>query len=47
MTHELPLVIFTLAAQLSVGSFVVLGLIHVLGARVPATERDRVVDPAL
>ena len=47
MTHELPLVIFTLAAQLSVGSFVVLGLIHILGARVPATERDRVVDPAL
>ena len=28
MLSELPLVIFTIIAQMSVGSFVVLGLIH-------------------
>lgn len=47
MTHELPLVIFTIAAALSAGSFVTLGVIHVLGAKVPQRVMDRVTDPAL
>lgn len=47
MLHELPLVIFTIAAQMSAGSFIVLGLIHLLGAKVPAATMDRVTDPAL
>ncbi|WP_162873000.1 dimethyl sulfoxide reductase anchor subunit family protein [Austwickia chelonae] len=47
MTHELPLVAFTLIAQMSVGSFVVLGLIHLLNARVDPHVMDRVTDPAL
>ena len=47
MTHELPLVIFTIAAAMSAGSFIVLGIIHVLGARVPQRVMDRVTDPAL
>lgn len=47
MLHEMPLVIFTIAAQLSAGSFVVLGLIHLFGARVPQKVMDRVTDPAL
>lgn len=47
MLHELPLVIFTIAAQMSVGSFIVLGLIQLFGARVPAQTMNRVTDPAL
>lgn len=47
MVHELPLVIFTIAAQMSAGSFIVLGLIHLVGARVPEHTMDRVTDPAL
>lgn len=47
LSHELPLVIFTICAQMSVGTFIVLGLVHVLNARVPATVMDRVADPAL
>lgn len=47
MTHEMPLVIFTIAAALSAGSFITLGIIHVLGARVPQKVMDRVTDPAL
>lgn len=47
MLHELPLVIFTVIAQMSVGSFVVLGLIHVIGFRTPPKVMDRVSDPAL
>lgn len=47
LTHELPLVIFTIAAQMSVGSFIVLGLVHVFNARVPASTMDRIADPAL
>lgn len=47
MTHEMPLVIFTIAAALSAGSFITLGIIHVFGARVPAKVMDRVTDPAL
>ncbi|WP_168582597.1 dimethyl sulfoxide reductase anchor subunit family protein [Gephyromycinifex aptenodytis] len=47
MLHELPLVIFTVMAQMCVGAFVTLGAIHVLGARVDAKTMDRVSDPAL
>lgn len=47
LTHELPLVIFTIMAQMSVGSFVALGLIHLLHPRVPQQVMDRVTDPAL
>lgn len=47
MLHELPLVIFTIVAQMCVGAFVTLGLIHVFGAKVPAHVMDEVSDPAL
>lgn len=47
MLHELPLVIFTIAAQLSAGSFIVLGIIHLAAARVPQQTMDKVTDPAL
>jgi anaerobic dimethyl sulfoxide reductase subunit C len=47
MLHELPLVIFTIIAQMSVGSFVVLGLIHLFGARSGRDVIDKVSDPAL
>ncbi|AQP45229.1 dimethyl sulfoxide reductase anchor subunit family protein [Tessaracoccus flavus] len=47
MLHELPLVIFTIFAQMSVGSFVALGVIQLLGARVPAGTMEKVTRPAL
>lgn len=50
MLHEFPLVVFTIIAQMSVGSFVVLGLIHLLGGRAggrSADVIDKVSDPAL
>jgi anaerobic dimethyl sulfoxide reductase subunit C (anchor subunit) len=47
MLHELPLVIFTIIAQMSVGSFVVLGLIHLFGGRAGRDVIDKVSDPAL
>lgn len=47
MLSELPLVIFTIIAQMSVGSFVVLGLIHLFGARAGRDVIDKVSDPAL
>jgi len=47
MLSELPLVIFTIIAQMSVGSFVVLGLIHLLGGRAGRDVIDKVSDPAL
>lgn len=46
--HELPMIIFTVLAQLSVGAFVALGVINVLG--IPRYGRDtieRVTDPAI
>jgi anaerobic dimethyl sulfoxide reductase subunit C (anchor subunit) len=47
-TRELPLVFFTIMAQMSVGCFVVLGLIHVFGGRRLGAKRvDRISDPAL
>jgi len=45
--HELPLVIFTICAQMSVGSFVTLGIIQLLGSRVPAATMEKVTRPAL
>jgi len=46
--HELPLVTFTILAQMSVGAFVVLGLIQLLGRKRFGTERiDKLSDPAL
>ncbi len=47
MLTETPLVIFTILAQMSAGSFVVLGLIHLAYARTNAATMDRVSDPAL
>jgi anaerobic dimethyl sulfoxide reductase subunit C (anchor subunit) len=47
MLRELPLVIFTIIAQMSVGSFVVLGLIHLFGGRAGRAVIDKVSDPAL
>jgi anaerobic dimethyl sulfoxide reductase subunit C (anchor subunit) len=45
---ELPLVLFTLLTQMAVGSFVVLGAVHVRARRrYPATTVDRLSDPAL
>lgn len=47
MLHELPLVIFTICAQMSVGSFIVLGLIHLRRFNVPQNVMDQVTRPAL
>ncbi|MBB1509664.1 DmsC/YnfH family molybdoenzyme membrane anchor subunit [Tessaracoccus sp. MC1756] len=47
MLHELPLVIFTICAQMSVGSFIALGIIQLAGSRVPAEAMERVTRPAL
>ena len=45
---ELPLVAFTILAQLSVGSFVVLGIVHLVARRrVDAAALDKLSDPAL
>lgn len=47
-THELPLVTFTILAQMSVGAFVVLGLIQLIAGRKVSREQiDRLSDPAL
>ena len=46
--QELPLVAFTILAQLSVGSFVVLGLVQLFaGRKADADAVDRLTDPAL
>ena len=46
--HELPLVAFTILAQMSVGSFVVLGVVHLFGIRKHGHGAvDRLSDPAL
>jgi anaerobic dimethyl sulfoxide reductase subunit C (anchor subunit) len=47
MLTETPLVIFTILAQMSAGSFVVLGLIHLIYVRTDPATMDRVSDPAL
>jgi len=47
-THDWSLVLFTILAQMSVGSFVVLGIVHFLVARKHgAEEADRMSDRAL
>lgn len=47
-THELPLVTFTVLAQLSVGAFVVLGLVQTLARRrFAADDIEALSDPAL
>ena len=47
-THELPLVTFTILAQMSVGAFVVLGLVQVLARRRFAADQvEALSDPAL
>ena len=47
-THELPMIIFTVLAQMSVGAFVVLGVVQVFASRRYGREAvDRVTDPAL
>lgn len=46
-TAELPLVIFTILAQMSVGCFVVLGVVHLANRRHGDEAVDRLSDPAL
>lgn len=47
-THELPMIIFTVLGQMSVGAFVVLGVVQVFAARkFGAAAVDKVTDPAL
>ena len=47
-THELPMIIFTVLGQLSVGAFVVLGIVQVAAhRRYGAAAVDTVTDPAL
>ncbi|WP_043502468.1 dimethyl sulfoxide reductase anchor subunit family protein [Georgenia sp. SUBG003] len=46
--HELPMIVFTVLAQMSVGAFVVLGVVQVLASRrYGRAAVDRVTDPAL
>lgn len=46
--HELPMILFTVLAQMSVGAFVVLGVVQTLGsAKYKASTIDRIADPAL
>lgn len=46
--HELPMIAFTILAQMSVGAFVVLGIVQIVAARRFGSEAiDRVTDPAL
>lgn len=46
--HELPMIIFTVFAQMSVGAFIVLGIIQTIGSlRHTSRTVDRVADPAL
>ena len=47
-TQDTPLVIFTILAQLSVGAFVVNGVLHVLAGRKNGQAKiDKLSDPAL
>ena len=46
--HELPMILFTILAQMSVGAFVVLGIVQIVAARRFGAEAiDKVTDPAL
>lgn len=45
---ELPMIVFTVLAQMSVGAFLVLGLVQTLGSlRYKSATIDRIADPAL
>jgi anaerobic dimethyl sulfoxide reductase subunit C len=47
-TNELPMIIFTVLGQLSVGAFVVLGIVQVFASRRHGKDAvDKVTDPAL
>lgn len=47
-THELPMMVFTLFAQMSVGAFVVLGVVQLVAARRYGREAvDKITDPVL
>lgn len=46
-TSEIPLVIFTILAQMSVGCFVTLGVVHLVNQRRGPETVDRLSDPAL
>lgn len=47
-THELPMMIFTIAAQMSVGAFVTLGVVQLAASRRYGKEAiDKITDPAL
>ena len=47
-THEIPLVIFTILAQMSVGAFVINGILHVFAERKNGQAKiDKLSDPAL
>lgn len=47
-THELPMILFTVLSQMSVGAFVALGAVQVLAmGRYPSRVIDRLADPAL
>lgn len=46
--HELPNMIFTIAAQMSVGAFVTLGIIQIIASRRSGKDAiDKITDPAL
>lgn len=46
--HELPMILFTVISQMSVGAFLMLGLLQVLGRRkYSGATIDRLADPAL
>lgn len=46
--HELPMIIFTVFAQMSVGAFLVLGVVQTFGSlRHDSKTIDRIADPAL
>ena len=47
-THELPMILFTVLSQMSVGAFVALGVVQILAmGRYPRSVIDRLADPAL
>lgn len=47
-THELPMMIFTIAAQMSVGAFVTLGIVQLVASRRYGRDAvDTITDPAL
>ncbi|WP_296135951.1 DmsC/YnfH family molybdoenzyme membrane anchor subunit [uncultured Tessaracoccus sp.] len=46
--HELPMILFTVLAQMSVGAFLVLGVVQTVGSlRRSSSAVDRIADPAL